>query len=58
MSINVSFHFTTVPTVEHRDFPDADKAFTCAVLLDEHGVEHRIYLPLGARLAIEHLPPS
>jgi hypothetical protein len=52
MSINVGFHFPSIPNVQAQDYPGATKPFTCIVLTDDEGQEHHLYFPLGTRLTI------
>ena len=52
MTIETAFHFTSIPTITHSDFPKSKTPFTCAVLVDEDGTEHKIFLPLGCRLVV------
>jgi hypothetical protein len=52
MSINTSFHFPEIPTVQAQDFPNAKNPFTCIVLTDDVGQQHLLYFPLGTRLTI------
>ncbi len=52
MSINVGFHFPSIPKVQAQDFPSATKPFTCIVLTDDQGQEHMLYFPLGTRMEI------
>lgn len=55
MTISIGYHFTEIPEITHRDFPVSDtrhSAFTAVTLTDEAGVEHHMYLPLGARITV------
>jgi len=52
MAYNISYHFQSIPEIDHKDFKTEGREFTVA-LLAEGGLIHQIFLPYGCRLNIQ-----